>query len=106
MRELLIRADAKRILIVAPGSLVEQWQDEMAEKFGLDFTLFSWELVEQSRSGNPFEDIDNFVLKIKDVAKKEKSGHIGEFRVRFPAAYNGIALIYDNVNIDEIGKYR
>jgi SNF2 family DNA or RNA helicase len=37
------------VLIVAPGSLVEQWQDEMFEKFGLEFTLFSRELVEQSR---------------------------------------------------------
>jgi hypothetical protein len=36
IRELLMRADAKRVLIVAPGSL-EQWQDEMFEKFGLRF---------------------------------------------------------------------
>jgi hypothetical protein len=45
-------ADARRRqtrVIVAPGSLVEQWQDEMFEKFGLTFTLFSREQVEQSR---------------------------------------------------------
>jgi SNF2 family DNA or RNA helicase len=41
IRELLMRADAKRVLIVAPGSLVEQWQDEMFEKFGLTFVPFS-----------------------------------------------------------------
>ena len=35
IKELLIRGDLERCLIVAPGSLVEQWQDEMAEKFGL-----------------------------------------------------------------------
>ena len=34
IRELLMRADAQRILIVAPGSLVEQWIDEMFQKFG------------------------------------------------------------------------
>jgi len=34
IRELIMRADARRILIVAPGSLVEQWRDEMFEKFG------------------------------------------------------------------------
>jgi hypothetical protein len=33
----LIRGDLERCLIVAPGNLVEQWQDEMAEKFGLGF---------------------------------------------------------------------
>jgi len=29
MRELIMRADARRILVVAPGSLVEQWRDEL-----------------------------------------------------------------------------
>jgi SNF2 family DNA or RNA helicase len=37
IRELIMRADARRILIVAPGSLVEQWRDELFEKFGLEF---------------------------------------------------------------------
>ena len=35
IKELLIRGDLERCLIVAPGGLVEQWQEEMAEKFGL-----------------------------------------------------------------------
>jgi SNF2-related domain len=33
IKELLIRGDLERCLIVAPGSLVEQWQDEMSERF-------------------------------------------------------------------------
>ena len=37
IRELLMRADAKRILIVAPGGLTEQWQDELIEKVDLVF---------------------------------------------------------------------
>lgn len=78
IRELLMRADAKRVLIVAPGSLVEQWQDELFEKFGLSFTLFSREQVEQSRSGNPFEDIDLMVARVDQLARaddlKEKLG--------------------------------
>ncbi|MBU2763748.1 helicase-related protein [Acidithiobacillus caldus] len=71
IRELLMRADAKRVLIVAPGSLVEQWQDEMFEKFGLSFTLFSREQVEQSRSGNPFDDIDLMVARVDQLARAE-----------------------------------
>ena len=39
IKELLIRGDLERCLIVAPGSLVEQWQEEMAEKFGLAFDI-------------------------------------------------------------------
>jgi len=71
IRELLMRADAKRVLIVAPGSLVEQWQDEMFEKFSLSFTLFSREQVEQSRSGNPFDDIDLMVARIDQLSRNE-----------------------------------
>jgi len=71
IRELLMRADAKRVLIVAPGSLVEQWQDELFEKFGLFFTLFSREQVEQSRSGNPFDDIDLMVARVDQLARSE-----------------------------------
>ena len=71
IRELLMRADAKRVLIVAPGSLVEQWQDEMFEKFGLTFTLFSREQVEQSRSGNPFDDTDLLIARVDQLARAE-----------------------------------
>jgi len=41
IRELIMRADSHRILIVAPGSLVEQWRDELFEKFGLEFHVYS-----------------------------------------------------------------
>lgn len=72
IRELLMRADARRVLIVAPGSLVEQWQDEMFEKFGLSFTLFSREQVEQSRSGNPFDDIDLMVARVDQLSRNDE----------------------------------
>lgn len=72
IRELLMRADAQRILIVAPGSLVEQWQDEMFEKFGLHFNVFSREQVEQSRSGNPFDDCDLLVARVDQLSRSDE----------------------------------
>lgn len=39
IKELMLRGDLKRCLIVAPGSLVEQWQDELQEKFDLRFDI-------------------------------------------------------------------
>ena len=72
IRELLMRADAKRILVVAPGSLVEQWQDELFEKFGVTFTLFSREQVEQSLSGNPFEEIDLMVARVDQLSRSKE----------------------------------
>ncbi|MFZ2948489.1 MAG: helicase-related protein [Desulfuromonadaceae bacterium] len=71
IRELLMRADAKRVLIVCPGSLVEQWQDELYEKFGLTFTIFSRELEQQSRSGNPFDDTDLMVARLDQLSRND-----------------------------------
>jgi SNF2 family DNA or RNA helicase len=33
IRELIIRGDLERCLIVCPGNLVEQWQDELSHRF-------------------------------------------------------------------------
>src|SRR4051812_10168273 len=41
VKELMVRGDLERCLIVAPGSLVEQWQEEKAEKFSLGFYLLT-----------------------------------------------------------------
>lgn len=38
-QELLLRHRARRIMIVCPAGLTVKWRDEMAEKFGLDFTV-------------------------------------------------------------------
>jgi superfamily II DNA or RNA helicase len=37
--ELLLRHRAKRVMIVCPPGLMVKWRDEMAEKFGLAFTI-------------------------------------------------------------------
>ena len=54
IKELLIRGDLERCLIVAPGSLVEQWQEEMSEKFSLHFDLLTRDQIEASVTGKPF----------------------------------------------------
>jgi len=71
IKELLMRADAKRVLIVAPGSLTEQWQDEMREKFGIEFKLFSREQQELSASGNYFNDEDLLIARVDQLARNE-----------------------------------
>ena len=71
IRELLMRADAARILIVSPGSLVEQWQDELFQKFGLEFGLFSRDLEQQSRAGNAFEDNNLLVARLDQLSRSD-----------------------------------
>ena len=41
IKELMIRGDVERCLVVTPGSLVEQWQDELYDKFGLSFDILT-----------------------------------------------------------------
>ncbi|NPD21827.1 helicase-related protein [Corallococcus exiguus] len=71
IRELIMRADARRVLIVAPGSLVEQWRDELFEKFGLEFRVFSKELEFASPSGNPFADVDHLIVRLDQMSRAE-----------------------------------
>ncbi len=69
--ELLMRADAKRIMVVAPGSLTEQWQDELSEKFGLHFDLFSREKQEESRSGNYFDEANQLICRVDQLSRND-----------------------------------
>ena len=71
IRELMLRGDVARCLVVAPGSLVEQWQDELWEKFGLDFELMSRGAVEASRTGNPFLEKNLLIARVDQLARAE-----------------------------------
>ena len=41
MKELIARGDLQRCLVVCPGSLAEQWQDELYQRFHLNFEIFT-----------------------------------------------------------------
>ncbi|MDJ0357674.1 helicase-related protein [Paenarthrobacter sp. PH39-S1] len=41
IKELLLRGDAANVLVVSPGVLVDQWDEEMREKFGLEFEVLT-----------------------------------------------------------------
>lgn len=71
IRELLMRADAKRILIVSPGSLSGQWQDELYEKFDLQFEIFSREKQEQSATRNFFEENNLLICRLDQLSRNE-----------------------------------
>jgi superfamily II DNA or RNA helicase len=71
-RELLLRADARRVLIVSPGGLVEQWREEMYDKFGLTFTIMSRDHIEQTTSGNPFEDHELLICRLDQLARNDE----------------------------------
>ena len=71
VKELIARGDLERCLIVVPGSLVEQWQDELGQKFNLDFKILSRDMIEGSRSGNPFNDQNLLIARLDVLARNE-----------------------------------
>lgn len=76
MQELLHRGRIKKILIVAPASLLVQWQGEMNEKFGLEFRIIDRdELLKLRReygvNANPFTSFPRLIISM-DYFKKEQ----------------------------------
>ena len=71
IKELIARSDLERCLVVAPGNLVEQWQDELGEKFSLEFDILSRDMIETSRSGNPFNDHNQLIVRLDVLARNE-----------------------------------
>jgi superfamily II DNA or RNA helicase len=71
IKELIIRGDLERCLIVAPGNLVEQWQDELKDKFDLTFDIVSREQIEASVTGNPFVERSHLIMRLDMGARSE-----------------------------------
>ncbi|MBV8452693.1 MAG: DEAD/DEAH box helicase family protein, partial [Deltaproteobacteria bacterium] len=49
IKELMARGDLTRCLIVCPGSLVEQWQDELDSRFHIPFEIMTNDKLEAVR---------------------------------------------------------
>src|SRR5208337_2429621 len=56
IRELIARGDIQRCLVVCPGSLAEQWQDELYRRFNLPFEILTNDKLESARTGNWFAE--------------------------------------------------
>ena len=70
IKELILRGDLQRCLIVCPANLAEQWQDEMLDKFRLNFEIIQRNEIEASATGNPFNDRDLVISRI-DLLKQD-----------------------------------
>jgi len=71
IKELIVRGDLKRCLVICPGALVEQWQDELHDKFGLNFEIVTRETIENSRSGNPFAEKSLVIARLDHLARND-----------------------------------
>lgn len=71
MKELVLRGDLRRCLVVAPGGLVAQWQDELAEKFGLRLEILTRDMIEAPRTCNPFEERELLIARLDHLARND-----------------------------------
>lgn len=72
VKELLLRDDVKQCLIVAPGGLVEQWQDELFFKFGLRFDLLTNQLIDANINVNVFESSPLLIARMDQLSRNEE----------------------------------
>lgn len=71
IKELMIRGDVRRCLIVCPGMLVEQWQDELNRKFNLPFEIMTNDKYESARTGNWFQETPLAICRLDKLSRNE-----------------------------------
>jgi SNF2 family DNA or RNA helicase len=71
LKELLVRSDLKRCMIVSPGSLAEQWQDELYRKFNLRFEILSNDRIESAVTGNIFTETNLCIVRLDKLSRNE-----------------------------------
>jgi superfamily II DNA or RNA helicase len=72
IKELLLRDDVKQCLIIAPGGLVDQWQDELYFKFGLRFDLLTNQLIDAQANFNVFETNPLLIARMDQLSRNEQ----------------------------------
>ncbi len=72
LKELLVRGDLKRCLIVSPGNLAEQWQDELYRKFNLRFEILTNDRIESAVSGNIFAEMNLCIARLDKLSRNDQ----------------------------------
>jgi len=72
IKELIARGDIHRCLIVCPGSLAEQWQDELYRRFSLPFEILTNDKLESARTGNWFLETNLVIARLDKLSRNEE----------------------------------
>jgi len=71
IKELIARGDLQRCLIVCPGSLAEQWQDELYRRFQLPFDILTNDNLQSARTGNWFLETNLVIARLDKLSRNE-----------------------------------
>jgi hypothetical protein len=69
IKELMVRGDLQRCLVVCSGSLVEQWQDELYQRFQLSFEIMTNDKLEAAHTGNWFLETNLVIARLDKCAR-------------------------------------
>lgn len=72
IKELIARGDLQRCLVVCPGSLAEQWQDELFRRFQLPFEIMTNDKLEAARTGNWFLENNLVIARLDKLSRNEE----------------------------------
>lgn len=71
IKELIMRGDVQRCMIVCPGSLAEQWQEELFHKFHLRFEILTNDRIEAAVTGNIFTEMNFCIARLDKLSRDE-----------------------------------
>ena len=71
IKELIARGDLQRCMVVCPGSLAEQWQDELYRRFQLSFEILTNDKLEAARTGNWFLENNLVIARLDKLSRDE-----------------------------------
>jgi superfamily II DNA or RNA helicase len=71
IKELIARGDLQRCLVVCPGSLAEQWQDELYRRFQLPFEILTNDKPEAAHTGNWFLETNLVIARLDKLSRNE-----------------------------------
>ena len=72
IKELVARGDVQRCLVVCPGSLAEQWQDELSRRFQLPFEILTNDKLESAHTGNWFLETNLAIARLDKLSRDDE----------------------------------
>lgn len=73
IKELMARGDVKRCMVICPGNLVDQWQEEMSRRFQLPFEILTNDKLVSAPTGNWFAERDLVLCRLDKMARDEEA---------------------------------
>ncbi|WP_415854888.1 DISARM system SNF2-like helicase DrmD [Sinomonas sp. G460-2] len=106
IQELFLRHRARTAVIVCPPSLSLKWQDEMREKFGLEFTIVNSELMAQVRrthglQANPFQIFPRVIVSMAWLPQLRAQRLLRDVYAQASNPKTGSRYAFDILVVDE-----